>query len=53
MTKLKQRKRKTERNKEIVALRKTGVTYKEIAKKYGISVTRVIQILDVWEGRDE
>lgn len=47
MTSTKKRNRKTERNKAIVADRKKGATYKAIAEKYNISVTRVIQILSV------
>lgn len=41
------RNRKSERNKEICELRKAGKSYKSIADKFGISITRVKQILDV------
>lgn len=44
-------KRQLERNKEIVAYRKAGVPYWSIAKHFGISVTRVRQIIEVWENR--
>ena len=53
MTKLKNRKRKTDRNKEIVALRNAGVSWREIAQKHDLSICRVRQIYDVWEYRDE
>ena len=53
MTKLRNRKRKTDRNKEIVALKKAGVSWREIAQKYDLSICRVRQIYDVWEYRDE
>lgn len=53
MTNLKKRQRKTERNKEIVAYRKAGITYGQIARHFGISICRVRQIIEVWEGRDE
>ena len=53
MTYLKKRQRKTERNKEIVAYRKAGITYRQIARHFGISICRVRQIIEVWEGRDE
>ena len=53
MTKLKNRKRKTDRNKEIVELKKAGVSWREIAQKYDLSICRVRQIYDVWEYRDE
>ena len=44
-------KRQLERNKEIVAYRKAGVPYWSIAKHFGISITRVRQIIEVWENR--
>lgn len=40
------RNRKTERNKEIYALRKAGVYYHQIAEQYGISIIRVRQIIE-------
>ena len=46
-------KRQIERNKEIVAYRKAGITYRQIARHFGISICRVRQIIEVWEGRDE
>ena len=42
------RNRKTERNYEIVACRKAGDSYREIAEHFGISIIRVRQILEVW-----
>ncbi len=42
------RKRKTERNINIVKMRNTGSTYKAIADHYGISIIRVRQILEVY-----
>lgn len=45
---MKKRNRKTERNKEICLLRQQGDTYKAIAEKFGISICRVRQILEVW-----
>ena len=42
------RNRKTERNKQIVAYRKAGVSYRQIAEHFGISIIRVRQIIDVW-----
>lgn len=50
---LKKRNRKTERNKEIYALRQQGATYKAIAEKYQICVTRVTQIIEAEEAADE
>lgn len=49
---LKKRNRKTERNKEIYALRQQGATYKAIAEKYQICVTRVTQIIEAQEAAD-
>lgn len=45
------RNRKTERNMAICADRAAGLYYSQIAKKYGISIIRVRQILEVWEKR--
>ncbi len=42
------RNRKTERNLEIVAQRAAGVSYREIAEHFNISIIRVRQILEVW-----
>ena len=47
---MKQRKRKIERNKEICVLRRDGWSYRAIAEQYGISIIRVRQILEVWNG---
>ena len=47
------RKRKTERNNEICALRSQGISYKKIAEHFGISIIRVRQILETWEAADE
>ena len=44
---------KTERNKEIVALKNAGASWTSIAQKFNLSVCRVRQIYDVWEGRNE
>ena len=46
------RKRKTERNMAICADRAAGLYYSQIAKKYGISIIRVRQVLEVWGKRD-
>ena len=43
---MKVRNRKTERNKEIYALRKAGVYYRKIAEQFGISIIRVRQIIE-------
>lgn len=43
---MKKRNRKTERNKEICLLRQQGLYLKQIADRYGISITRVRQILE-------
>lgn len=40
------RNEKTERNRQIYQSREKGMYYKDIAKAHGISVTRVIQILE-------
>ena len=44
----KKRNRKTERNHLICLLRQQGATYKAIAERFGISICRVRQILEVW-----
>ena len=44
---MKTRNRKTERNKEIYALRKSGVYYRQIAERFDISICRVRQIIEV------
>lgn len=36
--------RKSERNEQLIADRKTGMTYKTLGGKYGISITRAMQI---------
>ena len=46
------RNRKTERNKEIVAYRKAGIPYRLIAEHFKISIIRVRQVCEVWEGRE-
>ena len=48
MKELKNRNRKHERNLEICKERNAGSSYKTIASKYGISIIRVRQIIDVW-----
>lgn len=50
---VKKRNRKTDRNKEIYALRKAGAYYRQIGERYGISITRVRQILEVMEAAGE
>ena len=45
------RMRKTERNMAICSDRAAGLYYHQIAKKYGISIIRVRQILEVWNDR--
>lgn len=45
---MKKRNRKTERNLQICADRAAGLYYSQIAKKHGISIIRVRQILEVW-----
>ena len=49
---LKKRKRKTERNRAICLLRKDGLSYRSIAEKFGISIIRVRQILEVADDHD-
>ena len=44
---MKTRNRKTDRNKEIYALRKSGVYYRQIAERFDISICRVRQIVEV------
>ena len=51
--KLKKRNRKTDRNKEIYALRKEGFHYRQIAERYGISIIRVRQIIEAQEAADD
>lgn len=48
----KKRNRKTDRNLEIYALRKAGAYYRQIAEKYGISQTRVVQIIQAEEAKE-
>lgn len=47
------RNRKTERNKEIYALRKAGAYYRQIAEQFGISIIRVRQIIEAEERKLE
>ena len=49
---MKLRNRKTERNKEIYALRKAGIFYWQIAEKFGISICRVRQIIEVERAKE-
>lgn len=42
------RRRMKKRNLEVCADRAAGLYYSQIAKKHGISITRVRQILEVW-----
>ena len=49
---MKKRNRKTERNREIYELRQSGAYYRQIAEKYGISICRVRQIIEVEEAAD-
>ena len=49
---MKKRNRKTERNKDICALRRDGLSYRMIGEKYGISITRVRQIIDAEAAED-
>ena len=48
MKELKNRNRKLDRNLKICMERRAGSSYKAIAQKYGISIIRVRQIIDVW-----
>lgn len=50
---LKKRNRKTERNKEIYALRQQGNTYRAIAERYQLSIIRVRQIIEVVEAAND
>lgn len=50
---LKKRNRKTERNEQIYALRRSGAYYRQIGERFGISITRVRQILEVMEAADD
>lgn len=50
---VKKRNRKTDRNKEIYALRQAGAYYRQIAEKYGISIIRVRQIIEAQEAADD
>lgn len=50
---LKKRNRKTERNKEIYALRQQGMTYRAIAERHLISIIRVRQIIEVMEAKND
>ena len=49
---LRQRNRKTERNKEIYELRKAGTYYHTIAEQFGISVIRVRQIIEAERAKE-
>ena len=49
---MKMRKRKTERNREIYDLRKAGVIYRQIAERFGISIIRVRQIIEIEEAKE-
>ena len=40
------RNRKTKRNKNIYALRRIGISYRNIAEYYGLSIIRVRQIIE-------
>ena len=48
----KQRNRKTERNKEIYALRQSGAYYRQIAERFNISICRVRQIIEAEASKD-
>ena len=47
------RNRKTKRNKNIYALRRMGITYRNIAQYYGLSIIRVRQIIEAQEAADD
>ena len=47
------RNRKTKRNKNIYALRRIGISYKNIAQYYGLSIIRVRQIIEAQEAADD
>ena len=42
---------KTERNFAICKDRRSGMMLKDIARKYGIAICRVQQIIKAWDGR--
>lgn len=44
------RNRKTVRNKNICALRRLGISYRNIAWRYDLSIIRVRQIIEAQEG---
>ena len=46
------RNEKTERNKEIYALRKAGAYYWQLAQRFGISIIRVRQIIEAQEQKE-
>lgn len=46
------RQEKTERNHEILILRRSGAHYREIAEKFDISIIRVRQILEAQEAKE-
>ena len=47
------RKRKTRRNRNIYALRKLGISYRNIAEHHGLSIIRVRQIIEAQEAADD
>lgn len=47
------RNRKTKRNQNIYALRRIGITYRNIAEHYGLSIIRVRQIIEAEEAADD
>ena len=47
------RNRKTKRNRNIYALRRIGISYKNIAQYYGLSIIRVRQIIEAQEAADD
>ncbi len=47
------RNRKTKRNRNIYALRRIGISYRNIAQYYGLSIIRVRQIIEAQEAADE
>ena len=50
---MKTRDRKTERNKEIYALRQSGVIYRQIAERFDISIIRVRQIVEAEAAKEQ
>lgn len=44
---------KTERNIAICKDRRSGMMLKDIARKYGIAICRVQQIIKIWDGRTD